>query len=250
MSALNVAVLGARGRMGLEVCRALTTSADLELAAEIDFGDPLEAAAGADVVVDFTHPDVVLGNLKWCIQNDIHAVVGTTGFDETRLRLVRQWLTDAPNVGVVVAPNFGVAAVLMMHFARAAAPWFESVEIVELHHPNKADAPSGTARATAAGISAARAAAGKGPMPDATSAELPGARGALVEDVRIHSVRLQGLLAHQEVLFGAAGETLSIRHDSYDRASFMPGVLAAVRAVSGRPGLTVGLEPLLGLPSH
>lgn len=249
MSPLNVAVLGARGRMGSQVCRAVEHSPDLELAAEIDLGDPLEAAAGADVVVDFTHPDVVLGNLKWCIQNEIHAVVGTTGFDDARLRLVRQWLADTPEVGVVVAPNFGVAAVLMMHFARAAAPWFESVEIVELHHPNKADAPSGTSRSTAAGITAARAGAGLGPMPDATSSELAGARGALVGDVRIHAVRLQGLLAHQEVIFGAAGETLTIRHDSYDRASFMPGVLAAVRAVPARPGLTVGLEPLLGLPT-
>jgi 4-hydroxy-tetrahydrodipicolinate reductase len=189
----------------------------------------------------------VLDNLKWCIANEIHAVVGTTGFDADRLVKVEEWLKSAPGVGVVVAPNFGVAAVLMMNFARAAAPWFDSVEIVELHHPAKADAPSGTARATAAGIAAARAAAGLGPMPDATTQQLDGARGADVDGVRIHSVRLQGLVAHQEVLFGAVGETLTIRHDSYDRASFMPGVLTAVRAVPNRPGLTVGLEPLLGL---
>lgn len=247
MSTLSVAVLGARGRMGSEVCRAINAASDLELAAEIDLGDPLEAAAGADVVVDFTHPDVVLNNLKWCIANEIHAVVGTTGFDADRLVKVEEWLKAAPGVGVVVAPNFGVAAVLMMNFARAAAPWFDSVEIVELHHPNKAEAPSGTARATAAGIAAARAAAGLGPMPDATTQQLEGARGADVDGVRVHSVRLQGLVAHQEVLLGTAGETLTIRHDSYDRASFMPGVLTAVRAVSNRPGLTVGLEPLLGL---
>jgi 4-hydroxy-tetrahydrodipicolinate reductase len=247
MSTLSVAVLGARGRMGSEVCRAINAASDLELAAEIDLGDPLEAAAGADVVVDFTHPDVVLDNLKWCIANEIHAVVGTTGFDSDRLVKVEEWLKASPGVGVVVAPNFGVAAVLMMNFARAAAPWFDSVEIVELHHPNKAEAPSGTARATAAGIAAARAAAGLGPMPDATTQQLEGARGADVDGVRVHSVRLQGLVAHQEVLLGTAGETLTIRHDSYDRASFMPGVLTAIRAVSNRPGLTVGLEPLLGL---
>ena len=247
MASLNVAVLGARGRMGSEVCRAINLSDDLELAAEIDLGDPLEAAAGADVVVDFTHPDVVLSNLKWCIENEIHAVIGTTGFDAERLARVEKWLAAAPGVGVVVAPNFGVAAVLMMNFARTAAPWFESVEIVELHHPNKADAPSGTALATAHGIAAARAAAGSGPMPDATTSQLAGARGADVEGVRIHSVRLQGLVAHQEVLLGTLGETLTIRHDAYDRGSFMPGVLTAVRAVSGRPGLTLGLEPLLGL---
>ncbi|MEI7779932.1 MAG: 4-hydroxy-tetrahydrodipicolinate reductase [Actinomycetes bacterium] len=247
MTTLNVAVLGARGRMGSEVCRAIEASADLELAAEIDLGDPLEAAAGADVVVDFTHPDVVLNNLKWCIENEIHAVVGTTGFDAERLARVEKWLAAAPGVGVVVAPNFGVAAVLMMNFARTAAPWFESVEIVELHHPNKADAPSGTSLATAHGIVAARAAAGSGPMPDATTSELAGARGVDIDGVRIHSVRLQGLVAHQEVLMGTFGETLTIRHDAYDRGSFMPGVLTAVRAVPGRPGLTLGLEPLLGL---
>jgi 4-hydroxy-tetrahydrodipicolinate reductase len=245
----RVAVLGALGRMGAEVVRAIEQAADLELVAALDAGDDLGTltASGAQVAVDFTHPDAVMDNLAACIEAGVHAVVGTTGFDDARLAQVRGWLSDAPSVGVVVAPNFALGAVLMMRFARQAARFYESAEVVELHHPGKADAPSGTARLTATQIAAARAAAGLGAMPDATSSGLPGARGADVAGVAVHAVRLRGLVAHQEVLFGGPGETLTIRHDSLDRASFMPGVLLAVREVPGRPGLTVGLEPLLGL---
>ena len=240
---IRVTVLGARGRMGSEVVRAVQGADDLELAAALDLGDPLEVS-GADVAVDFTHPDAVMGNLRACVDAGVHAVVGTTGFDEARLAELREMLEGTP-VGVLVAPNFGVAAVLMMQFAASAARFFESVEVVELHHPRKADAPSGTARRTAELVAEARA--GMDPMPDATTSALDGARGADVSGVRVHAVRLAGLVAHQEVLLGGAGESLTIRHDSYDRASFMPGVLLGVRSVAARPGLTVGLEHLLEL---
>ena len=239
----RVAVLGARGRMGSEVVRAVEGAGDLELTAALDAGDALDLS-GADVAVDFTHPDAVMGNLRACVDAGVHAVVGTTGFDDARLAEVRAMLEGTP-VGVLVAPNFGVAAVLMMQFAASAARFFESVEIVELHHPRKADAPSGTARRTAELVAEARA--GLDPMPDATTSALDGARGADVAGVRVHAVRLAGLVAHQEVLLGGAGESLTIRHDSYDRASFMPGVLLGVRSVTSRPGLTVGLEHLLDL---
>ncbi len=242
----RVVVFGARGRMGAEVVRAVEGADDLELAGAFDVGDPVELS-GVDVAVDFTTPDAVMGNLRRCLDAGVHAVVGTTGFDEARLAELRGWLADAPGAGVLVAPNFGVAAVLMMRFAAQAARFFESVEIVELHHPRKADAPSGTARRTAELVAAARLDAGAGPMPDATSTALDGARGADVDGVRVHAVRLAGLVAHQEVLLGGAGETLTLRHDSYDRASFMPGVLLGVRSVADRPGLTVGLEALLDL---
>lgn len=240
-------VLGARGRMGTEVCRAVDAAPDLELVAMIDQGDWLFNAsdAAAEVVVDFTTPEVVLDNLHWCIDQGINVVVGTSGFTEQRLARVRSWLEHKPEVGVVIAPNFAVGAVLMMDFAARASRFFESVEIIEQHHPDKVDAPSGTALRTAQLVAEARAAAGREPMPDATSSELAGARGAEVTGVRVHSVRARGLVAHQEVLFGTTGETLTIRHDSFDRASFMPGVLLAVRAVLTRPGLTVGLGPLL-----
>jgi 4-hydroxy-tetrahydrodipicolinate reductase len=243
----RVAVFGARGRMGAEVCRAVSAAEDLQLVAEIDAGDDRAAAEDAEVVVDFTHPGVVMDNLAWCVQHGISAVVGTTGFDDERLDQLRRTLADRPAVGVVVAANFSIGAVLMMRFAEQAAAFYESVEIVELHHPGKADAPSGTAASTARRVAAARADAGLGPTPDATVQELDGARGADVSGVRVHSVRLRGLVAHQEVLLGAEGETLTLRHDSLDRVSFMPGVLAAVRAVRSRPGLTVGIEPVLGL---
>ncbi|MEU4469863.1 4-hydroxy-tetrahydrodipicolinate reductase [Micromonospora sp. NPDC023888] len=242
---LRVGVLGARGRMGIEVCKAVDAAADLDLVAAIDQGDDLSAASGADVVVDFTTPDVVMDNLRWCISQGISAVVGTTGFTAERLEQVRGWLADKPGVGVVIAPNFGIGAVLMMQFAARAARYFESVEIIEQHHPRKLDAPSGTATHTARQIARARAEAGLGPVPDATKDEVPGARGAQIDGVRIHAVRATGLVAHQEVLFGTTGETLTIRHDSYDRVSFMPGVLLAVRAVRKRPGLTVALDALL-----
>lgn len=243
--AARVGVLGARGRMGMEVCKAVDAASDLELVAAVDQGDDLTEVADAGVVVDFTTPDAVMDNLRWCVERGIHAVVGTTGFTEQRLDQVRGWLADRPGVGVVIAPNFGIGAVLMMQFAARAARHFESVEIVEQHHPRKLDAPSGTATYTARLIAAARAEAGLGPVPDATRGEVAGARGADIDGVRVHAVRATGLVAHQEVLFGTTGETLTIRHDSYDRASFMPGVLLAVREVGRRPGLTVGLDALL-----
>ncbi len=246
---VRVGVLGARGRMGSETCRAVDAADDLDLVAMVDAGDWLfsVADAGAQVVVDFTHPDVVLDNIRWCIDEGIHCVVGTTGFDAEKIATVRRWVDEAPGVGVVIAPNFAIGAVLTMRFAETAARYFESVEVVELHHPGKADAPSGTAVRTAELIAAARAEAKAGPAPDATSVALDGARGASVSGVPVHSVRLAGLVAHQEVLLGTVGETLTIRHDSFDRVSFMPGVLLAVRSVASRPGLTVGLESLLGL---
>jgi len=244
---VKVGVLGARGRVGSEVCRGVEEAGDLELAAAVDAGDSLDALTAAEVVVDFTRPDVVMDNLRWCLAQGLHCVVGTTGFDEGRLDALRTTLADAPGVGVLVAPNFSIGAVLMMRFAAAAAPFYESAEIIELHHPDKADAPSGTSRRTAELVAAARRDAGVGPMPDATSTSLDGARGADVDGVHVHAVRARGLVAHQEVILGGPGETLTIRHDSMDRASFIPGVLMAVRAVSDRPGLTVGLEHLLDL---
>lgn len=244
---MRVAVFGARGKMGAEVCRAVAAAEGLDLVAAVDVGDDREPVASADVAVDFTHPDAVLDNLDWCIERGIHGVVGTTGFDDDKYAQVRGWLAQHPRVGVLVAANFSIGAVLMMHFAEQAARFYESVEIIELHHPGKADAPSGTAATTARRIGSARSAAGLGAPPDATVHALPGARGAQMSDVAVHSVRLRGLVAHQEVLFGAEGETLTIRHDSLDRASFMPGVVAAVRAVGERPGLTIGIESLLGV---
>ena len=246
---LKVGVLGSRGKVGQEVCRAVDGAPDAELVASVDAGDDLEelARAGAEVVVDFTHPDVVMANLEFCVRNGIHAVVGTTGFDEERLATLRGWLEDAPGAGVLVAPNFSIGAILMMRFAAQAAPFFESVEVVELHHPDKADAPSGTARRTAELIAAARREAGSAPMPDATSTGLEGARGADVDGVRVHGLRVRGLVAHQEVVLGTAGEILTIRHDSLDRVSFTPGVLTGVRSIAAHPGLTVGLEHFLDL---
>lgn len=245
---LHVGVLGARGRMGAEVCAAVEAAADLQLVASVDEGDDREALRAAEVVVDFTAPAVVMDNLQWCLQAGLSVVVGTTGFDRTRLDQVRDWLSQAPSSSVLIAPNFGIGAVLMMRFAELAARWFESVEIIELHHPAKVDAPSGTARRTAELIAAARRDAGLDASgPDATSTSLEGARGAHHAGIPVHAIRLAGLVAHQEVLFGTGGETLTIRHDSLDRSSFMPGVLMAVRAVRNRPGLTIGIEDLLGI---
>jgi 4-hydroxy-tetrahydrodipicolinate reductase len=246
---VSVGVLGARGRMGAEVVKAVNAADDMELVAMVDAGDWLfnVADAGAQVVVDFTRPDVVMDNIRFCIDQDISCVVGTTGFDQERLDTVRTWLEPKPELGVVIAPNFGIGAILLMRFAQEAARFFPSTEVVELHHPNKVDAPSGTAVRTARLIAEARRTAGMPAAPDATTDSLPGARGADVEGVAVHAVRLSGLVAHQEVLMGAEGETLTLRHDSYDRASFMPGVLLAVREVRSRPGLTVGIESFLGL---
>jgi 4-hydroxy-tetrahydrodipicolinate reductase len=245
---IRVGVLGAKGRMGSQVCSTVEGADDLELVAQVDLGDPLSLLTGVDVVVDFTHPGAVMDNLRWCIGSGIDTVVGTSGFDASRLAEVAGWLDAQPGARALIVPNFSVGAVLMMRFAEMAAPFFESAEVIELHHAAKVDAPSGTAGRTAAMISAARSAAGLGPVPDATVTAADGARGAEVDGVHVHSVRLAGLLAHQEVLLGGHGEVLTIRHDSLDRASFMPGVLLAVRAIAGLPpGLTVGLDGLLGL---
>jgi 4-hydroxy-tetrahydrodipicolinate reductase len=248
-TAIRVGVLGARGRMGSLAAAAIEAADGLDLVARIGSTDPLDGleAAGAQVAVEFTRPDAVMDNLHWCAERGIHTVVGTSGFDDQRLDEVRGWLSDAPTVGMLIVPNFSIGAVLMMRFATQAARFFESVEITELHHPDKADAPSGTATRTAELVAAARSEAGLSAPPDATASELDGARGADVAGVRVHSLRLRGLVAHQEVLLGGVGETLTIRHDSLDRASFMPGVVAGVRAVPGRPGLTVGLDAVLGL---
>ncbi|MDX8033736.1 4-hydroxy-tetrahydrodipicolinate reductase [Lentzea sp. BCCO 10_0856] len=244
---IRVGVLGARGRMGSEVVRAVEAAKDMEVVAAIDADDPLQALvdSGAQVVVDFTHPDVVMGNLEFCIANGIHCVVGTSGFDNEKLAAVEQLLADRSDVGVLVAPNFGIGAVLLMRFSEIAARYYESAEIIELHHPRKADAPSGTAAHTARLIAAARE--GMDPMPDATTQEEPGARGAVVDGVRVHSLRISGMIAHQEVVFGGESETLTIRQDSLHRTSFMPGVVLGVREIVGRPGLAVGLDKYLDL---
>jgi 4-hydroxy-tetrahydrodipicolinate reductase len=244
----TVGVLGARGRMGSTVVQAVTGADDLTVAAEVDEGDARDALTGCDVVVDFTHPGAVLDNLRWCIDHGLDTVVGTSGFSDERLAQVRDWLAAAPQVRVLVAPNFSVGAVLMMRFAAQAARFFDSTEVIELHHAGKADAPSGTALRTAGLIADARKQAGLGTPPDATASELPGARGTAVDGIHVHSVRVAGLVAHQEVLLGGHGETLTIRHDSLDRASFMPGVLLAARQIKTLPpGLTVGLDALLDL---
>ncbi len=247
MTTIRVAVIGARGRMGQAVCAAVEAAPDLELGPQVDLGDDVAAVAGADVAVVFSVPDVAVEHVLTCVRHGVHAVVGTTGWTAQRLDEVRAALTRAPGVGVLVAPNFALGAVLLMRFAVLAAPHYESVEIVELHHPDKVDAPSGTARHTAELVAAARQEAGCPPVPDATTTSLEGARGADVDGVRVHSVRLRGLVAHEEVLLGGPGEQLTLRHDSFDRASFMPGVLLGVRRIAGRPGLTVGLEHLLDL---
>lgn len=246
---IRVGVLGARGRMGQQVCAAVDRAEDLEIVAMVDVGDWLFSVADADsqVLVDFTHPDVVMNNIRFAIDQGIHAVVGTTGITAARLDTIREWLADSPQTGVLVVPNFGIGAVLSMKFAQLAARYYDSAEIIELHHPNKADAPSGTAVRTAELIAAARAEAGMPPSPDATTQARNGARGADVDGVRVHSLRIAGMVAHQEIILGAEGETLTIRHDSLDRVSFMPGVLLGVRQVAAHPGLTVGLESLLDL---
>jgi len=241
---MKVAVLGAKGRMGAETVAAIESASDLTLSSALDLGDSLDQLikTGTEVIVDFTHPDSVMKNLEFAITNGIHVVVGTTGFDDKKLSELKNLLSKNTKVGALIAPNFGLGAVLMMQFSQKAAQYFESVEIIELHHANKVDAPSGTAIRTAELITDARKQNKKGAMPDASKTIIPGARGAKVGDVPIHSVRSHGYVAHQEVIFGDAGETLSIRHDSINRAGFMPGVLIGVRNVAKHPGLTVGLE--------
>jgi 4-hydroxy-tetrahydrodipicolinate reductase len=241
---IRVGVLGARGRMGSEVCRAVEAADDMQLVAGVDADDDRAPLRDAQVVVDFTTPAAVMDNIRWSLDHGLDVVVGTTGIDDEQLATVRDWLVDEPSRGVLIAPNFGIGAVLMMRFAATAAPYFDSVEIVELHHPNKVDAPSGTARRTAELVAEARA---NRPSPDATTEQLDGARGADVGGIHVHAVRLAGLVAHQEVLLGGHGETLTIRHDSLARESFMPGVLVGVRWVGGHPGLTLGIEGPLGL---
>ena len=244
---INVAVLGARGRMGSEVVKEVEAAEGLALVAALDMGDSLEQLKGsaAHVVVDFTTPDSVMANLEFLIDNGMNVVVGTTGFDDAKLATVKGWLAQNPSVGVLIAPNFAIGAVLMMEFAAKAARYFESAEVIELHHPAKVDAPSGTAARTAELMAAARKDAGLGAMPDATATAMDGARGALVAGIPVHSVRARGLVAHQEVLFGGLGETLTIRHDSIDRAGFMPGVILGVRKIVNTPGLTHGLDKFM-----
>ncbi|QNP65628.1 4-hydroxy-tetrahydrodipicolinate reductase [Streptomyces genisteinicus] len=249
MSKLRVAVLGAKGRIGSEAVRAVEAADDMELVGALGRGDKLESLvdSGAQVVVELTTPASVMGNLDFCVRHGIHAVVGTTGWTDERLAQLNTSLAASPETGVLIAPNFSIGAVLTMTFAQQAARYFESVEVVELHHPGKADAPSGTATRTAQLIAAARAEAGLGTQPDATLTALDGARGADVDGVPVHAVRLRGLLAHQEVLLGGEGETLTIRHDSLHHSSFMPGILLGVRRVTSAPGLTFGLEHFLDL---
>jgi 4-hydroxy-tetrahydrodipicolinate reductase len=249
MSKLRVAVLGAKGRIGSEAVRAVEAAPDMELVAALGRNDSLETlqGSGAQVVVELTTPDSVMANLEFCVRNGMHAVVGTTGWTDDRLAQLNSWLDASPSTGVLIAPNFSIGAVLTMKFAQIAAPYFESVEVIELHHPNKADAPSGTAARTAQLIAAARAEAGSAPMPDATATALDGARGADVDGIPVHSIRLRGLLAHQEVLLGGEGETLTVRHDSLHHSSFMPGILLGARRVVATPGLTFGLENFLDL---
>jgi 4-hydroxy-tetrahydrodipicolinate reductase len=248
-TSLRVGVLGSSGKVGREICEAINRATDLELVAKVDVADSTQSlvAARAQIVVDFTHPTVVMSNLEFCIKSGIHAVVGTTGFSEARLADLRECLKNSPEVGVLIAPNFSIGALLMMRFAQLAAPHYESTEIVELHHPTKADAPSGTARRTAELVARARSAHGMDNVPDGTTTAIPGARGAVIDGIHVHAVRARGLVAHQEVILGGPGETLIIRHDSMDRSSFAPGVLAAVRMISQHPGLTVGLENLIDL---
>ena len=268
--AVRVAIAGASGRMGRMLIETVLSTPDVELAGALDqpdspalgmdagaflgrstsvqiVADLRQGLANAQVLIDFTRPEGTLAHLAVCRELGVKLVVGTTGFDEARLATVAEWLGPQPEVGVVIAPNFGIGAILLMRFAQEAARFFPSVEIVELHHPNKVDAPSGTAARTARLVAAARREAGLPPAPDATEDALPGARGADIDGIPVHAVRLTGLVAHQEVLLGGPGETLTIRHDSMDRESFTPGVLMAVRAISGHPGLTVGLEHLLDL---
>jgi 4-hydroxy-tetrahydrodipicolinate reductase len=244
---ITVAVIGAAGRMGSTVCQAVEAADDLELVGRFDLGDELGELAGADIAVEFSTPEATLANVLHCIRRGVHTVVGTTGWTEEKLDRVRWALDTSPGTGVLIAPNFSLGAVLMMRFAAQAARFYESAEVVELHHPDKVDAPSGTAARTARLIAEKRKDSGLPPMPDATTTALEGARGADIDGVRVHAVRLRGLVAHQEVLLGGPGEQLTIRHDSFDRVSFMPGVLLGVRRIGARPGLTVGLEPLLEL---
>lgn len=247
--AIKVGVLGAKGRVGSAVVDGVNAADDLELVAAVDRGESLDVltAEGVEVVVDFTTPGAVMDNLAFCINSGIHCVVGTTGFDDERYSRVRAWCADNAGVGVLIAPNFAISAVLTMAFAKQAARFFDSAEVVEYHHPNKLDAPSGTAIKTAQGIATARREAGLGTAPDATEQALDGSRGADVDGVKVHAVRMTGMVAHEDVIFGTQDQSLTIRQDSYGRTSFVPGVLTGCRQVADNPGLTVGLDSYLGL---
>jgi len=246
---IRVAVLGASGRMGAASCRAVEEAPDLELVARIGRDDALETLteAGAEVAIDLTIPSATAQNVHWLVDHGIHAVVGTTGWTDDSLGALRSRLESAEGVGVLVAPNFAIGAVLTMRFAEIAARYYESAEIIEMHHPDKLDAPSGTATHTAAAIARGRVEAGLGPVPDATEKDPGGARGAVVDGVHVHAVRQRGLVAHEVVQFGGEGEQLTLRHDSFDRISFMSGVLLGVRQVAAHPGLTVGLDGYMDL---
>lgn len=246
---IKVAVLGAHGRMGSEAVRAVDNASDVELVATIDHNDSLQqlTVSEAQVAIDLTVPSATEDNVRFCVENGIHCVVGTTGWDDDRLARLSTLLQDHEGVGVLIAPNFSIGAVLAMRFSAIAAKFFESAEVIELHHPNKVDAPSGTAARTAAMMGQARREAGLAASPDATETDPDGARGAKIDDVSVHSVRLRGLVAHQETLLGNEGEMLTIRHDSFDRISFMSGVLLGVRSVVEQPGLTHGLENFMDL---
>ena len=245
----KVGVLGAHGGVGTAIVAAVEADDNLTLAAALDHGDDLQELvdSGAEVVVDFTVPDAVMNNVEFCVKHGIHCVIGTTGWTEERYSQVREWLQDSEGTGVLVAPNFAISAVLTMKFAEMAAPFFESAEVIELHHPNKKDAPSGTAVHTAEGIARARKDAGMGEQPDATEQSLDGARGADVDGIPVHAVRMTGMVAHEQVIFGTRGQSLTIKQDSYDRESFVPGVLIGVEKIGRKPGLTIGLESFLGL---
>ncbi|MBT0770010.1 4-hydroxy-tetrahydrodipicolinate reductase [Kineosporia sp. J2-2] len=245
----QIAVLGARGRMGVASVRAIEASPDLNVAAEIDLHDDLHDIIDrkADIALVFTPPDVAHDHVQWCIKQGIHVVVGTSGFDEASVERIRAALVDHSDVNVFVVPNFSVGAVLMTKFATQAAPFFESVEIIEFHHPGKVDAPSGTALRTAEVVARARNEAGCAPSPDATVLDPYGARGGQIEGIGVHSIRVSGFMSSQEVLLGNEGETMTLRYDSISRESLMPGVLSSLRAVPNLPGVTVGLEVVLGL---
>ncbi|MFO6453164.1 MULTISPECIES: 4-hydroxy-tetrahydrodipicolinate reductase [unclassified Aeromicrobium] len=245
----RVAVLGAKGRMGSTSAAAIEAAEGLDLVAGIDVGDDLEAVveADAEAVLVFTTPDVAFDQARWCLERGIHVVIGTSGFGDDQVARLRELVDGQSGVGVIVVPNFSIGAVLMMRFAAQAAPFFESVEVIEMHHPDKVDAPSGTAVRTAEVIAQARRHAGSDPLPDATTTDPDGARGAKVEGIPVHAVRARGFIASQEVVLGDPGEIFSIRHDSSSRESFMPGVVAALRWIPSHPGVTVGLDEVLGL---
>jgi 4-hydroxy-tetrahydrodipicolinate reductase len=244
---IKVAVLGSKGRMGAEVVKAVNSTSDLELVASIDQNDDFDIVknSGAQVAVDFTTPDVVMKNIELLISAGISPVVGTTGFSDERINSVKKMLDAKSGVSARLVPNFSIGAILMMRFAKAATKFYDSAEIIEYHHPNKIDAPSGTAIRTAQIIAEERQLNNLSKNPDATASEIPGARGSKIEGIPVHAVRMQGLVAHQEVVFGSLGEILTIRHDSFDRESFMPGVLLAIRNISKKPGLTIGIDDLI-----